>query len=143
MKDDGHSINSSEVSVLEQVVMEREAELRAFDNMIFDDHSFNLALVTMPDDYIVRLYDYLVKQESKHSFMVETDEEFLLLDQLKNRISKLEDLDIIQEKMKSHLTPKELQEIDETAAIVEERQKVRKMGPVLKLVYNFNKNRRK
>ncbi|MBR6136798.1 MAG: hypothetical protein IKQ06_01430 [Bacilli bacterium] len=142
MKDDVHSI-SDDVSVLEQVVMERDAELRAFDNMIKDEQSFNLALVTMPDEYLVRLYDYLVKQESKYSFMVETDEEIALLNQLNRRIVKLEEFAVIQEHMTSHLSPEEKAEIEETAAMVEERQKVRKMGPVRKLVYNFNKNRRK
>lgn len=142
MKDDVHSI-SDDVSVLEQVMMERDAELRAFDNMIKDEQSFNLALVTMPDEYLVRLYDYLVKQESKYSFMVETEEEISLLNQLNRRIVKLEEFAVIQEHMTSHLSPKEKAEIEETAAMVEERQKVRKMGPVRKLVYNFNKNRRK
>ena len=142
MKDDVHSINEEDPLFL-QVVEERRAKLRAFDNMVADDSTFNLTLVTMPDDYIIELYDYYVNLEKKCSFMVETDEQITYLEQLDRRIVKLEELAIIQEHMMSHLSPEEVQEIEETAALVEERQKVRKMGPVRKLVYNFNKNRRK
>ena len=63
MKDDVHSI-SDDVSVLEQVVMERDAELRAFDNMIKDEQSFNLALVTMPDEFLNKV-DGLAETEQR------------------------------------------------------------------------------
>ena len=58
---EGHS-NNFEPSVLEQAVAEKNAEQFAFDTMIVDPSEFDLTLLTRPDDYIIRLHDYLMKQ---------------------------------------------------------------------------------
>jgi len=132
-----------EVSVLEQVIMERDIKYRTFENMVEHDDEFNIAMVTMDDKFIIELYDYLVKQEKKHSFMADTKEVDPRLERIKSMLLRLEDIAVVQEHMvEKSLTPEDVAQINEIVAKVSERQKLRKMGPVQKLVYNLSKKRK-
>lgn len=132
-----------EVSVLEQVTMERDIKYRTFENMVEHDDEFNIAMVTMDDKFIIELYDYLVKQEKKHSFMADTKEVDPRLERIKSMLLRLEDIAVVQEHMvEKSLTPEDVAQINEIVAKVSERQKLRKMGPVQKLVYNLSKKRK-
>lgn len=138
---DEHPMQNDDLSVLEQVHREREAELRSFDCMIHSEKDFILALVTMPDDYIIRLYDYLLKKEETDSIDDDRIEDVL---REREMIAKLEEIPVIQE----HMCPKDLDEeeerfFQETMDILEEKHRVRSMGPVRKLVYNIRKKRKK
>ena len=122
IEDEGHSINQ-EKSVLEEVVEERSLLLSQFDNMIEHEDEFNIQFVTNPDDnYFIQFYDYLLKVEKKLSFMKSDEEkaEDATLERISRMIGRLE-----------------------TVALIEEKQRVRKMGPVRKLVYNIQKKRQK
>ena len=136
-----HPKQNDDLSVLELVHREREAELRSFDCMIHSDKDFILALVTMPDDYIIRLYDYLLKKEEIDSIDDDRIEDVL---REREMIAKLEEIPVIQE----HMSPKDLDEEDES--FIQEpldtlagTKRVRNMGPVRKLVYNIRKKRKK
>ncbi len=132
-----------EASVLEQVIMERDIKYRTFENMVEHDDEFNIAMVTMDDKFIIELYDYLVKQEKKHSFMADTNEVDPRLERIKSMLLRLEDLAVVQEHMvEKSLTPEDVAQINEIVAKISERQKLRKMGPVQKLVYNLSKKRK-
>ena len=142
IKGEEHPVKE-EVSVLEQVIKERDLKYRTFENMIEHDDEFNIAIVTMNDEFIIELYNYLVKLEKKHSFMADTDVVDPRLERIKSMLLRLEDLAVVQEHMvEKSLTPEDVAQINETVALITERQKVRKMGPVQKLVYNLSKKRK-
>ena len=139
---EGHSVEP-EASVLEQVVQERSTEHAIFDNMVDNENDFNIALVTMPDDYIIRMHDYYMGLEKRESFMC-GEKVTPRLERIQLMVSRLEDIPVVQEHMiPQSSTDEEVDLIAETVALIEERQRVRKMGPVRKLVYNMKKRKQK
>ena len=98
MKPNGSEVHSENngKSVLEQVRDEREKQLLMFETMEKDESSFNLALVTMPDDFIIDLYKYLVKKERRLGFLADDAKDSPELARAKEMITKLEDLEVIQ-----------------------------------------------
>lgn len=145
LKSDEHS-EKPVSSVLEQVRMERELELQKFEGIMnYDDTQFAIYLVTTPsDEEIIRFHEFLAKKEKQLSFMREEGKEDVTLTRIKAMLSKLEDQPIVQEHMQqTALTPEEETQINETVRFVEERQRIKKMGPVQKLVYNIKQKRNK
>lgn len=90
---------TEETSLLEQVVEERSAELFYFDALIEDDSEFNISMVTMPDDFILRLHSYLIRKERRESFLHQDEAFDPVSARLHNMISRLEDLSVVQEHM--------------------------------------------
>ncbi len=130
-------------NVLEQVKREIEAEERYFDLIIEDEREFNLARVTMEDERILRLYKYIAKKVKRLSFMDDNNENISVVMHLKDMMAKLEDIDVVQDYLTpKQLTPEEQKQIDDTVALIQEKQKVKNMGPIRKLVYNYNKKRK-
>ena len=112
---------------------QRSAEFCAFDNMIESEHDFVIAIVTMPDDYILRLHDYLVRKEA-----VASEE---AVDRLRNMVSRLEEIPVVQEHMNSIILERD-KEISEIVQKLADR-KAKKAGFVKKFINNINKNKRK
>ena len=103
---------------------------------------FNIALVTMPDDYIIRMYDYYIKTESRESFLKDEEEIDPRLNGLRDMIARLEEIPVIQEHMNRELDPEAKELINDTIRVIAEKQKVRKMGPIQKFIYQKRKERR-
>ena len=139
--DEGHSMNQDSTSLLEEAVMERNVMYSHFDSMIEDEGEFNITLVTMPDDYIINFHNYLLKLAKRQSFMMENPAFDPKLARLENMISRLEDIPCVQEDMNQKTTKEEEAQIDEAVRIIEERQKVRKMGPIQRFIYNQTKKK--
>ncbi len=112
-----------------------EAEQRLFESMVNDDCSFAIAVATMPDDFIIRLHDYLLKQGVKQELSPEINHE--RLERLKYMISKLEDIEVVQKHMEDINQSKE-----QNKTRVIEIQAVKKIGPFKRLKDNFTKNRK-
>ena len=75
--------------------------------------------------------------------MADTKEVDPRLERIKSMLLRLEDIAVVQEHMvEKSLTPEDVAQINEIVAKVSERQKLRKMGPVQKLVYNLSKKRK-
>lgn len=123
-------------SVLEEVLEERNKELTMFDYIIDSDNEFNLTLAIMPDDFIIKLYEYLVKLERRESFMTDEDDINERLFLLRDRMAALERLDVIMKYNEKDLDASTINKINDTVKTVVEKQKVRKMGPFRRYFYN-------
>ena len=123
-------------SVLEEVLEERNKELTMFDYIIDSDNEFNLTLAIMPDEFIIKLYEYLVKLERKESFMMDEDDINERLFLLRDRMAALERLDVIMKHNEKELDASTINKINDTVKTVVEKQKVRKMGPFRRYFYN-------
>ena len=133
---------ADDVSLFEQVLRERDKEEIYFDFMIDNSRDFDIALVTMPDDYIIRMHDYYVRQEAKEEYLTEEGQINEKLERMREKISKLEELAVIQEHMSKPLTEEEKEEIRNIVAYVAEKQKVRKMGPIRRKIYEMSKKKK-
>ncbi len=123
-------------SVLEEVLEERNKELTMFDYIIDSDNEFNLTLAIMPDEFIIKLYEYLVKLERRESFMMDEDDINERLFLLRDRMAALERLDVIMKYNEKDLDASTINKINDTVKTVVEKQKVRKMGPFRRYFYN-------
>ena len=130
--------NNFQPSVLEKAVEEKNAEHFAFDTMIADPSEFDLTLLTRPDDYIIRLHDYLMRQLNQISFASSNPEHDPKITRINNMLSRLEDIPAVQE----HINQQTDKQVEETVALVAERQRVRKMGPLQRLFYERMKKRK-
>ena len=65
------------------------------------------------------------------------------IERIQCMISRLEDIPIVQEHMTSKALEEEEKQIEEMVALVEEKQKVRKMGPIQRFVYDKKKRRKR
>ena len=126
-------------SVLEEVLEERNKELTMFDYIIDSDNEFNLTLAIMPDEFIIKLYEYLVKLERRESFMMDEDDINERLFLLRDRMAALERLDVIMKHNEKDLDASTINKINDTVKTVVEKQKVRKMGPFRRYFYNKHK----
>lgn len=106
--------------------------LHHYDNM-------NIALAVLPDCYITRFYDFMIKLASAESSKSEK-KGTAKLQKIKDMIASLEQVPAIQDHILEKT--KEQNEIDEIVALIEERQKVHKMGPIRKYVYMKRKKNR-
>ena len=123
-------------SVLEEVLEERNKELTMFDYIIDSDNEFNLTIAIMPDEFIIKLYEYLVKLERRESFMMDEDDINERLFLLRDRMAALERLDVIMKYNEKDLDASTINKINDTVKTVVEKQKVRKMGPFRRYFYN-------
>lgn len=123
-------------SVLEEVLEERNKELTMFDYIIDSDNEFNLTIAIMPDEFIIKLYEYLVKLERRESFMMDEDDINERLFLLRDRMAALERLDVIMKHNEKDLDASTINKINDTVKTVVEKQKVRKMGPLRRYFYN-------
>ena len=134
--------DNSEKSVLEKVLEERNRELNFFDAMIADPTDFlGHLIVVIPDDQIIRFYDYLVKKQRKlESPFNENGKETVEYANVMILIMKLEELEVIDNHKKEQQA--EADKITEQIMKnIEERQKIKKMGPIRKMFYNKKNNR--
>lgn len=167
---EGHS-NQDDRSVLEIVVDERNEELRnaeirraaaanhdyfAFEGAIMDDADFKIALIQREDDFIIRLHDYLLSETKKIMDIDGDSNPSPRLVRINDMLSQLEGIPVVQEHvMQLTMSEEEQQPVevapeqdtevaspDEIAALVMEKQKVRKMGPIRRYIY-LHTNRRK
>jgi len=132
----------SSKSVLETVWEERNAELNFFDGMIADPADFlGHLIVVIPDDQIIRFYDYLVKKQKKlESPFNENGKETIEYANVMTLIMKLEELEVIDNHKKEQEAEAE-RVTEEIMRQKEEHQKVKKMGPIRRLIYNKKNNR--
>ena len=131
-------------SVLEQVVRERDQQIQLYEALITFEDSFLIALVNYSDEVILGLYDYLVREERKLRFMLDEEVNSQRYDRIGAMLLRLEDLEVVQEHMLKPEQPKETPEekeaqINEIVAKVQERQALRKKGPVGKAVHRLVK----
>ncbi len=126
-------------SVLEEVLEERNKELTMFDYIIDSDNEFNLILAIMPDEFIIKLYEYLAKLERRESFLMDEDDINERLFLLRDRMAALERLDIIIKHNEKYLDESTKKEVNDGVKTVVEKQKVRKMGPLRRYFYNKHK----
>ena len=109
---------------------EREAEYRLFESMINDNCSFAIAVATMPDDFIIRMHDYLLVQEKIGKNAKTTDLE--RIKRVKHMSSKLEEIEVVQQDM---LNKEEKRRIKVEVST----QKVKKFKPIRKIVDNMRR----
>ena len=130
-------------SVLEEVWEEKNVELNFFDALIVDPSDFlNHLIVVLPDDQIIRFYDYLVKRQRKlESPFNENGKETIEYGNVMTLIMKLEELKVIEDHKKELEAEAELV-TEQIMKNIEERQKVKKMGPIRRALYNRRKNNR-
>lgn len=130
-------------SVLEEVWEEKNVELNFFDALIVDPSDFlNHLIVVLPDDQIIRFYDYLVKRQRKlESPFNENGKETIEYGNVMTLIMKLEELKVIEDHKKELEAEAEIV-TEQIMKNIEERQKVKKMGPIRRALYNRRKNNR-
>ena len=130
-------------SVLEEVWEEKNVELNFFDALIVDPSDFlNHLIVVLPDDQIIRFYDYLVKRQSKlEDSFDEAAKETVEYGNVMTLIMKLEELEVIESHKKEQEAEAEIV-TEQILANLAERQKVKKMGPLRRALYNRRKNNR-
>ncbi|MBQ4031607.1 MAG: hypothetical protein II625_07605 [Bacilli bacterium] len=130
-------------SVLEEVWEEKNVELNFFDALIVDPSDFlNHLIVVLPDDQIIRFYDYLVKRQRKlESPFNENGKETIEYGNVMTLIMKLEELEVIETHKKELEAEAEIV-TEQIMKNIEERQKVKKMGPIRRALYNRRKNNR-
>ena len=133
---------TNQTSLLEPVVKEQNLDHFYFDTLIDDETEFNLTLVTMPDDYIIRLHDYLVRKESVRDAELGDEPFDPTLARLQNMLSRLENIPVVQKHLQEMTMTKEDQAvIEESARIVADKQAYQKKGPIGRAIHRF-KNRR-
>ncbi len=135
---------NKEESVLEQVVRERNQQIQLYEGLIAYEDSFLIALVNYSDEIILGLYDYLIREEKKLRFMLDDKVSDQRYDRIGAMLLRLEDLEVVQEHMMDGKLPEETPEekeaqINETVAIIADRQAYRKKGPVGKAVHRLVK----
>ena len=133
--------DNSEKSVLEKVLEERNRELNFFDAMIADPTDFlGHLIVVIPDDQIIRFYDYLVKKQRKlESPFNENGKETIEYANVMMLIMKLEELEVINEH-KKELQAEADRVTEEIISKLEER-KVKRMSPIRRALYNIRNGR--
>lgn len=132
----------SEKSLFQQVWEERSAELNFFDAMIADPSDFlNHLIVVIPDNQIIRFYDYLVSRQRKLEKSFNDDyKETVEYGNIMTLIMKLEELEVIDNHKKAQ--EEEAKMITEQImSKLEERRKVKKLGPIGRILYNRRNNR--
>ena len=124
----------------EEIVQGEEVgDQKSFDRLIESEQEFNQMLVTQTDDYLIDLYHYLLEKEKK---LVEADrdEERDLSNRVTDMINRLREMPaILDYHGDKQLTPQEQADIDQTASLVEERQKARKAGAFRQFLQGFRK----
>ena len=123
--------NKGENALL-MVAAEREIQLNYFDSLIADKQKYQLFFATASDEVFIAFYNY-VKRLSKQLALrkdktasVERDNEI---------VSELEKSSTITE----HLEQDKETQINGMVKLIEEKQRLRKMGPIRRL-FNKNKN---
>ena len=131
----------SSKSILEEVWEEKNAELSFFDAMIVDPSDFlGHLIVVIPDDQIIRFYDYLVnKQRKLESPFNENGKETIEYANVMMLIMKLEELEVINEH-KKELQAEADRVTEEIISKLEER-KVKRMSPIRRALYNIRNGR--
>lgn len=132
----------SEKSLFQQVWEERNAELNFFDAMIVDPTDFlNHLIVVIPDDQIIRFYDYLVGRQRKLEKSFDDDyKETIEYGNIMTLIMKLEELEVID----NHKKAKEEEAkmiTDQIKANLNAPKKVKKLGPIGRILFNRKNNR--
>ncbi len=129
-------------SVLETVIAEREAEYNYYDSIIADPSEFlGLLIAVLPDEQIIRFYDYLVKRQRKlESSFDEEATKTVEYANVMRLIMKLEEIDAIDAHKKEEQAKAD-SVTEEIVKKLEERRKVKKMGPIRRAIYNFRNNR--
>ena len=103
---------------------DKEAEYRLFESMIDDNCSFAIAIATMPDDFIIRMHNYLLLQEQKIKNAKTKDVK--RLNRVQHMSSKLEEIDVVQQDI--------LKQEQRKIEVVVETKKVKKLKPIRKIV---------
>ena len=132
----------SEKSLFQQVWEERSAELNFFDAMIADPSDFlNHLIVVIPDNQIIRFYDYLVSRQRKLEKSFNDDyKETVEYGNIMTLIMKLEELEVIDNHKKAQEEEAKMV-TEQIMAKLEERRKVKKLGPIGRILYNRKNNR--
>lgn len=131
----------SSKSILEEVWEEKNAELSFFDAMIVDPSDFlGHLIVVIPDDQMIRFYDYLVnKQRKLEGPFNENGKETIEYANVMMLIMKLEELKVINEHQKE-LQAEADRVTEEIISKLEER-KVKRMSPIRRALYNIRNGR--
>ena len=123
-------------SLFEETIDEFNQEQNAFENIINSDNEFNLVIAIMPDEYLINLYNYLLKIEKKESFMLGEDGFSERLFMIRTRLAKLESIPEIADYNFSKLSKEEQDSVREGVETVKGKQKVHKMGPLTRRIYD-------
>ena len=118
---------------------QEKKEYEAFYDVIHHYDDMNLVLAVMPDHLVTKFYNFMLwfaSMESEKGKKQDTPK----MKKIKDTISSLEQTPAVQNYLWE--STKEKDEIDEIVALIEERQKVRKMGPIRKYVYKKTKKKR-
>jgi hypothetical protein len=131
----------SEKSLFLEVWEERNAELNFFDAMIADPTDFlNHLIVVIPDDQIIRFYDYLVSRQRKLEKSFDDDyKETILYGNIMTLIMKLEELEVIDNHKKA-LEEEAKKTAERIKARILEPRKVKRLEPFRNL-FNRKNNR--
>ena len=118
----------------------KNEEYKALDEMLHNQEIYNISYAILPDCYATRLYDFLLKLAKLEALKSGESENHRLL-KIRDMVSKLERVPSVQKHIWATETPED-EEINNIVSLVEERQKMRKMGPVHRYVYKKIKEKR-
>lgn len=116
-----------------------QKEYEALYDVIHHYDQMNLTLAMMPDRYVTKFYDFMIRLARIESEK-NPDQETPKLRKLREKIASLEQVPAVRDYIWE--STKEPNDVDEIVALIEERQKVRKMGPIRKYVYKKTKKKR-
>lgn len=119
--------------------LQEKKEYETFYEVIHRYDNMNLVLAVMPDHLVTKFYNFMLwyaDMESQKGKNKDTPK----MKKIKDTISSLEQTPGVQNYLWE--STKEKDEIDEIVALVEEKQKVRKMGPIRKYVYQKRKKKK-
>ncbi|MBR3210479.1 MAG: hypothetical protein IKF71_00885 [Bacilli bacterium] len=117
------------------------SEVDVFSEALHNNEMYDISWILLPDCYAIKLYDYLLRLVELENVKGEVKKP-QRLKKIKDILLKLELLPSVQQHI-WEITPTEQDaEIDAMVALVEEKQKLRKMGPVRKYIYQKQKEKK-
>ena len=125
----------------EEKRMGEQQEYEALNEILHNNEIYSISYALLPDCYITKLYDFLLRLAKLESVKSE-GEKTPRLEKIKETISKLELIPSVQQHIWENTPTKQEVEINEMVALIEEKQKLRKMGPVRKYVYQKIKKKK-
>ena len=111
---------------------EREIPLNFFDSLIADKQKYQLFFATASDEVFIAFYNY-VKRLSKQ--LAYREDKTASVERINEIVAELEK----SETIKKHLEKDKEAQINSMVKLIEEKQRLRKMGPIRRL---FNKNKK-
>ena len=124
--------------LFEEVLAERDADIRLYENVINDGNSMVIFIVTTTDEKLIDFYKYLLKNKKQLEFR-EDPKEQERLDKINHVLKSLADDPAIKEFNRREAEKRE-EEIAQILERLAEKKRLRNQGPIRKLFNRMKKN---